>query len=127
MSRKFQTLKAQLSDLFSDEEDPNEPVYDPVHLGAVFILSLASMGGLFWLLWTLLVFEGGLVTKIFATYEVLLTSKTLADVGYLGTPYAMGAFEGWLGNVISLFLIILLIAALHRLYWDAHKKSKHGK
>lgn len=106
------------------EDDPAEPFYDPVHLGAVLIVNLVVIGALYWLLWTLLVFEGGLFVKISAGLNVLLTSKTLADYGYRGSPYAMGAFEGWVGNVIALAITLLVIAALHRLYWDAAKRHE---
>ena len=109
-------------DLFEDD-DPGEPAYDPVHLGAAAIGTLASLGALYWLLWTLLVFEGGLPMKVRALASVLLTSKTLRDYGYEGKPYAMGAFEGWLGNLIALGLTLLLVGALHRLYHDAAKKK----
>lgn len=45
--------------LFEDD-GPQEPFYDPVHLAAVLIGCLVAFGALFWLLWTLLVYEGGL-------------------------------------------------------------------
>jgi hypothetical protein len=42
-----------------DEEDaPSEPRYDPVHLGAVLVVTMTVIGMLYWLLWTLLVYEG---------------------------------------------------------------------
>ncbi|OGS09543.1 MAG: hypothetical protein A3J70_01625 [Elusimicrobia bacterium RIFCSPHIGHO2_02_FULL_61_10] len=105
-----------------EDENPDEPFYDPVHLGAVLIVNLVVVGALYWLLWTLLVYEGGIFVKISAGFSVLLTSKTPADYGYRGSPYAMGAFEGWMGNVMALALTLLVIAALHRLY-HAKKQS----
>ena len=116
-----------LLDIFSDDDDPNEPFYDPVHLGTTIVVCLAGIGCLYWLLWTLLVFEGGLQTKISAAAAVLFTSKTLTDVGYIGSPYAMGPFEGWFGNLAALALISGVLAALHRLYFDAAKKSRRRK
>ncbi|MFH2202115.1 MAG: hypothetical protein ABIJ96_03285 [Elusimicrobiota bacterium] len=122
MSRRG--LKERLLDLFSDEDDPEEPYFDPAHIGAVIILCLTGIGALYWLLWTLLVFEGGLFGKLGAAAAVLFTSKTLKDVGYLGTPHAMGPFEGWLGNVLALALCVLVAAALKRLYTQTAAKNR---
>src|SRR5262249_5783942 len=85
-----------------DEEDPNEPIYDPVALGGVVIVTLVFITCLYWLLWTLLVYEGGLFPKIAATLAILIKGKKASDFGYEGTPYAMGVFEGWLANLIAL-------------------------
>lgn len=101
-----------------------EPEFDPAHLAAVLIVTMVVMGCLFWLLWTLLVFEGGIFLKIKCALAVLFTSKTLADFGYQGTPYAMGAFEGWLGNSIALAMSLIVIAALYRLYQDAARRQR---
>lgn len=127
MKRGRATLLDRVIELFRDDDPPGEPVYDPVHLGTTFVVSLAGIGALYWLLWTLLVFEGGLQTKLSAGAQVLFTAKTLADFGYQGSPYAMGAFEGWLGNLIALALTAGLAAALRRLYRDAAKKKPRRK
>ena len=112
------------------KDDPQEPIYDPVHLASILIVFMVCCGVLFWLLWTLLVYEGGLFLKIQAGLDIVRGAKTLKDYGYEGTPYAMGVFEGWLGNVIALVLTVVAVGALHRLYWDAaHKaarKPHHG-
>ena len=44
--------------LFDEDPISDEPIYDPVHVGGVVVLSLAGLGILFWLLWSLLVCEG---------------------------------------------------------------------
>jgi len=108
--------------LFADE-DPQEPFYDPVHLGGVCLVCMVVIGGLYWLLWTLLVYEGGIFVKLRAGLAVLLTPRTLKDFGYEGAPYAMGAFAGWVGNVTALGLCMLLIWALFRLYRAARQVS----
>jgi hypothetical protein len=43
--------------LFEDQDDPTEPHYDPVHLAVVLIASQVVIGVLYWLLWTLLVYQ----------------------------------------------------------------------
>lgn len=101
-----------------------EPEFDPAHLAAVLIVTMVVMGCLFWLLWTLLVFEGGIFLKIKSALTVLFTSKTLADFGYQAAPYAMGAFEGWVGNSIALILSLAVVAALFRLYQDAERRQR---
>ena len=112
------------TDLLDDKDDPNEPVYDPVHFGAALLLILTALGALYWLLWTLVVYEGGLPAKISAALSVLFTSKTLADVGYQNAPYAMGVFTGWFGNLSALVLTAALIALLHRAFKDAAASAK---
>lgn len=112
--------KASLLDaavrFFSDDEDPNEPVYDPVQLGGTIVLTISGMGAIYWLLWTLLVFEGGIFLKAQAFAQVLFTSRTLKDLGYEGYPYAMGPFEGWYGSVGALLLLALTAAAMRRIF-----------
>jgi hypothetical protein len=117
------TLWERLAWLFSDEEDPAEPVYDPVHVGGAVVISLVGIGALYWLLWTLLVFEGGLFKKVSAVAQLAVTSKTLKDFGYEGSPYALGVFEGWFGNVAALALFVGLVVALHRLYFKAAARA----
>lgn len=46
--------------LFEDEDDPARPHYDPVHLAVALVACVATVGALYWLLWTALVYEGGL-------------------------------------------------------------------
>jgi len=42
-----------------EEEGDDEPRFDPVHLATVLVAVLATVGALFWLLWALMVYEGG--------------------------------------------------------------------
>lgn len=113
-----------IEEVFSDKEDPNEPFYDPVHVGGAIVITLTALGCLYWLLWTLLVFEGGVGVKVRAAAKVLFTPATLADVGYEGAPYAMGDLEGWAGNSVALLLSFGLVVALRRLYVHASKKAR---
>lgn len=114
---KLSRARAWVVGLF-EEDDPSEPGYDPIHLGAAVVITLAALGCLYWLLWTLLVYEGGLFLKLGAAAKLLFTKTTLADLGYEG-PYAQGAFEGWFGNLAALFFAAALVAALRRLYREA--------
>jgi len=108
-----------LEDLFSEEET-NEPGFDPAHLGTAILAAFCAIGGLYWLLWTLLVYEGGLAAKVLAGLEVLATSKTAADFGWEGWPYELGVFEGFLGNLGALAILgglLWLLADLYRNPW----------
>ena len=111
--------------LFS-EDDPDEPGYDPVHLGVAVVVTLTALGCLYWLLWTLLVYEGGLFLKAKAAARVAFTSATPADLGYEG-PWELGAFEGWFGNVMALVFTVALAAALRRLYREASERHRSGR
>jgi len=68
-----------------EEEGPEAPRYDPVHLAVVFVACQAAVGVVFWLLWTAMVYEGG-----------------------------FGAGEGKLGNFLALALIAAVVEALRR-------------
>lgn len=99
-------------DFFSDKEDPNEPGYDPVHIAAMAVIVLLVMTVLFWLLWSLLVFGGGIQAKLAPFIQVVFTSKTAADFGYIGYPYEMGVFEGWPTNLAALAFTSGIIVAI---------------
>jgi hypothetical protein len=100
--------------LFEDE-DEGAPRYDPVHLAGVLVACMVCLGVLFWLMWTLLVYEGGLGVKLAALADVALRGKTLADFGWTGAPDRQGVFEGWTANVAALLISALALAGLHRL------------
>ena len=118
---KIKSILIDLARWLDADDDPDEPVYDPLHLASVLVAVLAAFGALYWLLWTLLVYEGGLFVKIIPFLKVLFTSKTLADYGYHGSPYAMGVFRGWMGNLGALILSIFVLSLLYRVYHNAAK------
>ena len=89
---------------------------------AACLICLAVIGGLYGLLWTLLVYEGGIFLNLKACTAVLFTSRTMKDFGYEAAPYAMGAFAGWMGNIIALALFLLLVWALFHLYQETARK-----
>lgn len=107
---------------FLKEDDGTEPSFDPVHLAGTLVVCMTAAGGLYWLLWTLLVFEGGIFPKIPAALAVLMTGRTLRDYGYDPRTASMGVFEGWAGNVTALIFLLLLLAALMSVYQKAAKR-----
>ncbi len=112
-----------LMDLFNGEDSPDEPLYDPVHIAGVVVVSIAALGILFWLLWALFVCEGGIFVKIMPFLKVVFTSKTLQDFGYEGYPYELGIFEGWIVNLAAL---VLTLAAIVSLWWIDRKCEVRG-
>ena len=94
-------------DFFDDTHaDPDEPAYDPVHVASMIVLVILGIAVLFWLLWALLVCEGGIIVKIIPFLSVVFTRKTLQDYGYEGYPYELGVFEGWIVNCAALVVMI---------------------
>ncbi len=102
----------ELLDFFSDVENPDEPIYDPAHFAAMIVIVVFSIGVLFWLLWTLLVFEGGFIQKIVPALQVAFTSKTLQDFGWVGYPFEMGVFNGWIANTVAFILTLGLVTGI---------------
>ncbi|MBN1824320.1 MAG: hypothetical protein JW803_08380 [Endomicrobiales bacterium] len=119
MNRFFEEIK----EFFLDIEDPAEPKYDPVHVAGMIVIVLLANTVLFWLLWSLLVFGGGIQAKVLPFLAVLFTSKTAGDFGYVGYPYEMGVFEGWVTNVVALALAVFVLWA----FWYAYNNSYTGK
>jgi hypothetical protein len=113
-----------LEDLFTEEDDHREPGFDPVQLGGAVVITIAAIGGVYWLLWTLLVYEGGIFMKLRALFLLAFTKTKLADLGYEAAPYAMGQLEGWLGNLLALTFTLYVVRTLARLY--KHPWSPRG-
>ena len=97
-----------------EEEDDDAPRYDPVHLAAVVIACQVVIGALYWLLWTLFVYDGGLPSKVGPFLRVAAGAATLKDYGWLGTPDRQGLFEGWGANLAALALVVLVVVLLQR-------------
>jgi len=116
-----------LKNIFEEEPPSEDPVYDPVHVAGVMVVSLAALGALFWLLWALLVCEGGIFVKVIPFLRVVFTSKTLQDFGFRGVPYDLGVFEGWIVNLAALIISIGVLAALWSLFraTDLKRKAKN--
>ena len=111
---------------FSDEEPADEPVYDPVHFAAMIVIVIFAIGVLFWLLWTLLVFEGGIFRKVVPALQVLFTHKTLHDFGWVGYPFELGVFEGFIGNIIALILTLALVYGIWWVFQAPGLQNKKG-
>lgn len=106
------------------EEDESAPFFDPVHLGVATLATLVTIGALYWLLWSLLVYEGGLFTKAAALASVVFTRATLKDYGVGPGPFGQGVFEGWPANAAAFALTVGLLYALRRLYRDAQRRAR---
>ena len=65
-------------DLFEAHDDPAEPHYDPVHLAVVLVASQVVIGALYWLLWTVFVYEGGVTARLRPAHVVALAVCALA-------------------------------------------------
>lgn len=113
--------------LFEDVEGGDEPRYDPVHLATVLIVCMVVIGALYWLLWTLFVYEGGLPSKVGPFLAVLIRAKTLKEYGWLGTPDHQGLFEGWLANLVALVLCAAVVALLFKADRRIVRLRSHGR
>lgn len=107
-----------------DEPAEGTPLYDPVDVGGVLVSVLAALGALYWLLWTALVYEGGVFRKAGALLR-LLGGTPASELGYEG-PWNRGAFEGWLGNAAAALLALGLLWAL-RSEWRRAERAARGK
>jgi hypothetical protein len=110
--------------LFEDTDGPRTPHFDPVHLAVVLVATQVVIGALYWLLWTLFVYEGGLPAKVGPFLSVVIRARSLRDYGWLGTPDHQGIFEGWLANLVALLLCGLIVALLFKADGKAAKRSQ---
>ncbi|MBI4055839.1 MAG: hypothetical protein HY402_06910 [Elusimicrobia bacterium] len=100
--RILRKLEGWLGEL--DGEDENEPGYDPGHLAGTAVVLCIALGVLYWLLWTALVYRGGIFTKLSAFFRVALTK----------VPSTPEVFEGLLGNTLACLLIGFCLVGLWR-------------
>ncbi|MFH1259491.1 MAG: hypothetical protein ABII74_06755 [Elusimicrobiota bacterium] len=115
-----------VADIFEDEP-ADEPGYDPAHIGAMIVIVLFALAILFWLLWSLMVFEGGLFPKIIPFLKVVFTAKTLQDYGFEGYPYELGIFEGWIVNLAALIFLSLIITGIVVIFRKGPKSDEADK
>ena len=118
--KALKSLRRLIERLDADD-DPSEPAYDPAQLGGVLIVSMIAAGALFWLLWTLLVFEGGIFIKLRALLELGFGGKSLAQLGWRGA-HEPGVFEGWTANAAALVLLVGAVFSIERLFVTARRK-----
>lgn len=90
--------------LFESEDDPAQPHYDPIHLAVVIVASQIVIGALYWLLWTLFVYEDGLPSKL---------GRLLAG---------RSAGEGLSANIVALAMACALVVLLQKA--DAAARSR---
>lgn len=106
-----------------DGEPPSgTPTYDPVHIGGVLVSVLAALGALYWVLWTSLVYEGGVFLKAAAALK-LLGGTPAAALGYEG-PWNRGPFEGWMGSAVATLLVLGLLWALRSEWRRAERAAR---
>ncbi len=117
-------ILGKIEEFADDKVNPEEPGYDPVHIGIMIVSVLAGLTVLFWLLWALLVFGGGIQSKLVPLVKLIFTGKTAADLGYVGYPYEMGPFEGWPTNIGALVLTIGLIVLIWHIFKRSEKKGR---
>ena len=84
--------------------------YDPAHIGAMIVLVLFALTVLFWLLWSLLVFKGGILTKCWG----------LVQMASGGGPVEAQLWDGWVINLAALFLSGLVVAAISWIFKRGH-------
>jgi hypothetical protein len=60
-----------------EEHDEAAPHYDPVHLAVVLIACQVVIGALYWLLWTVFVYEGGIAGRLRLAHVVALALCSL--------------------------------------------------
>ena len=93
------------TELFEDDRE-GEPHFDPIHLAGVLIAVQVVAGALFWLLWTLLVFEGGIAASVGG----LLRGATGPD-----------ARRGLWGHLSAFAITVTVLTALHRAFFRGRR------
>lgn len=94
-----------------------------VYLAGNVVLTLFFINIFFWLLWTLIVYKGGIFIKIIPALRALFTSKTIADFGYEGYPFEMGVFDGWPENLAALAFTLAFIELCRGIYLRTVRRS----
>ncbi len=113
LKKIWQFLYSQLSE---DDDNSDIPKYDPLHIGAVIVVTLTILTLLFWLLWTILVYGGGIFPKLKALAIIIFTNKSFKDFGYESFPYNMGVFDGIITNTVGILLLFFVCYLIWRMY-----------
>jgi hypothetical protein len=85
--------------------------YDPAHIGAMIVLVFFALTVLFWLLWTLLVFKGGILTKCWGLLQIVSGRG----------PVEAELWDGWVINIAAL---MLSGSAIYGIKWIFKRKGK---
>ena len=122
MSAFFSSVKNYFAGFLAQTNNNNHHHHEEasskfwVYLASNVVLTLFFMNIFFWLLWTLLVYKGGIFVKVIPILSVIFTSKTPRDFGYQGWPYEPGVFDGLPENFIALVLLIAFVVFCWRVY-----------
>ena len=122
-----------LEDLFGEDENKkadSTAVIDEFYFAATVIIDIVILAVLFWLLWSILVYGGGIFPKIKALFEIIFYKKSFKDFGWNFYPYDIGVFTGFVTNIIGIvllcFFIISLSKIMHKLIKKLSKEEEKG-
>ncbi|MFA5857582.1 MAG: hypothetical protein WC955_00795 [Elusimicrobiota bacterium] len=115
-SKWLEKIQQYLNNQFTENDDPTVPQYDPVHLGAMIIIVMTVLTVLYWLLWTILVYTGGIFPKLQALTDITFTAKTFKDYPEI--------FEGLTVNTIALAILFFLVYVMFRIRYLLTIKKK---
>jgi len=110
----MKNLQEKLKNIFTEKED--EPQYDPQMFGAMVVGVIFTAGLLFWILWTALVYQGGIFGKISVLWLVLSGQKKWSELVPAGLPVSVSVFSGWLANLVATIVIFAIVAFLYYFY-----------
>ncbi len=100
-----------------NSDDNNEELgYDPANIGAMIVLVLFSLAILFWLFWSLLVFKGGILTKLWMLIQVIIREKSF-------TAIDPELWDGWVINVGALGFLLLIVIGILFIFRNRERKN----
>ena len=115
--------------LFNEEKSKDEtaPVIDEFYLAATIIVDIIALTVLFWLLWSILVYGGGIFPKIKALLEIIFCGKSFKDFGWNFYPYDIGVFTGFITNIIGIILLCFFIVSVSKIMRKVVEKLSKGE
>ncbi|MFH1784076.1 MAG: hypothetical protein ABH868_04190 [bacterium] len=82
--------------------------YDPANVAAMIVIIIFTFAVLFWLLWSLLVFKGGILTKMIMLFHIVIGKQA-------SSAFGVSAWDGWIINTGALLIAAFFTTAVVRI------------
>ena len=98
--------------MHNNSNNNEELGYDPANMAAMIVLVIFGLAILFWMFWSLLVFKGGILIKVWMLINVITGRECFSAVN-------PELWDGWIINVGALGFLLLFVAGI----WFLFRKS----
>lgn len=92
-----------------NKPDDKSSGYDPANVAAMIVIVIFGLAVLFWLVWSLLVFKGGILTKLLMLIQIIIGKESFSGVN-------MQLWDGWVINTVALGILLVFTGGIFFLF-----------